>query len=209
MLQFMEPDHLKHLLVAKGKTQSQLAAALGRDKSAITNLLQGKRQVKLRELPKIADFLEVGVEELLGMSPAQRTNPSPSSAIPFYMPPGPLVQAMPIIAQQEAGFVLTMQLAIDNPVQCVAFEVPDHSLDLHGLVPQDIVICDLSAPCQAGNNVLVEVRAVDGSKQVVLRKYQPPFLNAYSTREGFERLHEERANVRMIAPVIQMLRYYA
>ena len=55
----MAMKHLKELLIAKGKTQTELAAVLMRDKSAITNLLQGKRQLKADEVVKIAAFLQV------------------------------------------------------------------------------------------------------------------------------------------------------
>lgn len=55
-------DHvewIKQGLKKKGKTQSGLAEAMGRYPSAITNLLKGKRELKQREVPVIARYLEV------------------------------------------------------------------------------------------------------------------------------------------------------
>lgn len=46
-------------LAKPGKTQTGLAAALGRKPSAVTALLQGERDLKVREVPIVAKYLEV------------------------------------------------------------------------------------------------------------------------------------------------------
>ncbi|GEM_PF-1980657 len=60
-------QHLKQLLIEKNISQTQLAHILGRNKSAVTNLLQGKRQLKAQEVVKIAAFLGVSESEILGL----------------------------------------------------------------------------------------------------------------------------------------------
>jgi transcriptional regulator with XRE-family HTH domain len=53
----MIADWIREGLKRPGKSQTGLAAALGRDKSAVSNIVKGKRQVKAHEIPLIADYL--------------------------------------------------------------------------------------------------------------------------------------------------------
>lgn len=52
-------DWIRDGLKKPGKTQAGLAAAIGRSPSAVTALLQGSRDLKAREISKIAQYLEV------------------------------------------------------------------------------------------------------------------------------------------------------
>jgi transcriptional regulator with XRE-family HTH domain len=59
-------DHLDWIrkgLERPGKTQTGLARALGRSPSAVTHLLQGKRALKQREVPAVAQYLGVSPPE--------------------------------------------------------------------------------------------------------------------------------------------------
>jgi transcriptional regulator with XRE-family HTH domain len=58
--------HLKELLKTHGWSQSQLADLLGRNRSAITHLMKGERQLKADEVVKIAKALQVSFAEVLG-----------------------------------------------------------------------------------------------------------------------------------------------
>lgn len=196
--------HLKELLVAKNKTQSELAAVLGRDKSAITNLLRGKRQLKAHEVPIIAHFLNVSEAEVLGINPPGMSEPT---RVRFQGAPSvEMLRSGQLIEEDDGAFYLD---GLDQvSVQCYALEVQDAGLDLAGILPGDIAICDPSRRCENGNIVVVQIYEHHGTAKTVLRKYQPPFLNIESTREGFERLHEDRANVAIIAPVVRMIRIY-
>ncbi len=55
----MEPEDVKKGLARSGKTQHGLAKAMGVDDAAITRMLQGKREIKARELPVIRAYLEM------------------------------------------------------------------------------------------------------------------------------------------------------
>lgn len=57
MIQLMSIEKLKELLEAHQVNQTQLARLLGRDKAVITNLLQGRRQLKAEEAVVIARHL--------------------------------------------------------------------------------------------------------------------------------------------------------
>ena len=54
-------DWIKQGLEKPGKTQTGLATALGRSPSAVTDLLRGKRQIKVQEVEVMAHYLEEAV----------------------------------------------------------------------------------------------------------------------------------------------------
>jgi transcriptional regulator with XRE-family HTH domain len=57
--QIDELDWIRRALAQPGKTQTGLAAALGRSPTVVTRILQGNRLLKLREIKAIAEYLEV------------------------------------------------------------------------------------------------------------------------------------------------------
>lgn len=210
----MSMKHLKELLVAKGKTQTELAGVLNRDKSAITNLLQGKRQLKADEVVKIAAFLEVSEAKVLGVqSSAEYMSPAPSqhtqqsfeeaAKIPFYGAPSVNIQDSVHISQDKDIYYFEDVQEVNS--KSYALEVPDNSLNLYGFMQGDIVVSEMDMPYEANDVVVVQKYDADAA-ETLLRLYKPPFLESYSTDGSFERLHEERGNVRIISPVIRLIR---
>ncbi len=61
-----ELDWILQGLEKPGKTRSGLAAALGKAPSAVTDLLQGKRQLKASEIKTVAGYLEVAAPSFFG-----------------------------------------------------------------------------------------------------------------------------------------------
>jgi antitoxin component HigA of HigAB toxin-antitoxin module len=61
-----ELDWILQGLEKPGKTRSGLAAALGKAPSAVTDLLQGKRQLKASEIKTVASYLEVAAPSFFG-----------------------------------------------------------------------------------------------------------------------------------------------
>lgn len=59
----MDPEDVKKALARTGKTQHGLAKALGVDDAAITRMLQGRREIKARELPTIRAYLDMPEEK--------------------------------------------------------------------------------------------------------------------------------------------------
>lgn len=55
----MDLQEIKQGLSKPGKTKSGLAKALGRNPSAVTDLLKGDRQLKASEIPKVRAYLEL------------------------------------------------------------------------------------------------------------------------------------------------------
>lgn len=58
-------NNIRALLSAQGKNQSQLAFSLGRDKSWINKFLTGSRDLRLKDIDRIADFFHVETYALL------------------------------------------------------------------------------------------------------------------------------------------------
>ncbi len=210
MLVSMSMKHLKELLVAKGKTQSQLAEALGRDKSAITNLLQGKRQLKASEIPVIAAFLGVHETHVLGMPDAPAPKPVTDGGlqeavrIPFQgAPSAQTLRSGQIV--EENGRYYYEETALPE-AHCYMLEVRDDSLNLAGVLRGDLLLCDPKRTPQDGDIVIVQHYNEDGSAQTLIRGYQPPFLEVASTTPTHAKLHEDRANVAIMAVVIRLIR---
>lgn len=60
----MEIDEIRNGLIKPGKSKSGLAAAIGKSPSTITAILDGRRQIKLEEVPKIRRYLETEVNSV-------------------------------------------------------------------------------------------------------------------------------------------------
>ena len=212
MLNTMSMKHLKALLVAKGKTQSQLAEVLGRDKSAITNMLQGKRQLKASEIPVIAAFLGVHETQVLGLAEPEPTPPQPSQT-PSMQEPQPVpFQGTPSQQALTSGTVIHQNGRYFAPSPAepnehhYMLEAKDDSLNLAGVLIGDLLLCDPVRAPQDGDLVVVQHYQEDGTAHTLLRGYQPPFLEVASTNPKHAKLHEERANVSIVATVIRLTR---
>ena len=58
-------NRIKEVLVAKGKSQKELAAKLGKNPNTIASMCNNKSQPHLKDLKVIAQILEVDIRELL------------------------------------------------------------------------------------------------------------------------------------------------
>lgn len=59
----MDIEDIRRALEKPGKSKQGLAAALGRQPSAVTALLRGERELKARELPIVAKYLDLDVPQ--------------------------------------------------------------------------------------------------------------------------------------------------
>lgn len=198
----MEMTHLKSLLKSHGITQTQLANMLGRDKSAITNLLQGKRQLKASEVVKIANFMNISETEVLGVEPENGLGEM--QRIPFSAPPSAKAQLSQHISKQGEGYYVSAGGQVND--RMFAFEVKDESLNLSGFMVGDIVISELGLKIEAGDFVIVQ-HYEGGGARTLLRRYQPPFLMPHSTISTYDKLHEERESVKIVSPVLRVIRW--
>ena len=197
----MKLDHLKELLKSHGVTQTQLAQVLGRDKSAVTNMLRGKRQLKAQEVVKIAEYLNISEAEVLGVQP--ESGIAESTRIPFQGTPSAMVQKSQRIKKDGEEYFFEDDLPEGDKL--FALEVKDESLNLSGFVSGDIVISAINQKVENGDFVVIQQYDGGGAK-TMLRKYQQPFLVPHSTISTYEKLHEDRETVRIVSPIIKVIR---
>lgn len=203
-------DHLRELLIRCNVSQTELAKVLNRDKSAITHLLQGKRHLKAEEVVKIATFLNVSELEVLGIKKhepieykTETSVPDEQQWIPFQTPPSLELQRSNYVIQQgEFFYFYDGSSATDKSY---ALEVNSNALVLSGFMIGDVIISELDKEIRPGDVVVVQ-HFNNNQSETLLRKYQPPYLVPHSSNPEFKRLHEERSNVRMISPVIKLVR---
>lgn len=65
MMHFMKRDWIKNRLSDLKKTQVGLAKALGLEHPRISEMIKGKRELKLAELPKFAQYMEMGIIDVM------------------------------------------------------------------------------------------------------------------------------------------------
>ena len=223
-------QHLKRLLEQQGWTQSQLADLLGRNRSAVTHLLQGSRQLKADEVVKIAHAFNVSFAEVLGEEAtsvavtktplAQATTPPVEkiltkevvvekpvpveASIQFHIPPSTKLERHPAIRKQGQHYVFRLSQPANGTQYCI--EVTGREVDHLGIIPHDIAF--IGPGYQEGDLVLVEHQSQQDWRHE-LRLYQPPYLKSFSSLEGqFHALHEERATVRILGAVYAVTRMY-
>ncbi|MCO4316314.1 XRE family transcriptional regulator [Phyllobacterium sp. 21LDTY02-6] len=155
-------EWIKQGLAQPGKTQSGLAKHLGIAHPQITQLLQGKRSLKVSEPPKIAEYLELP-------DPFSEIRPATSRLVPI-----------PVIGKTEAGsFREVDDMDQSEPVflslppderfpgaRQVAFDVEGDSMN--ALRPRPILPGD-RAVCVAYEDVAHDATLRDGMVVVVER----------------------------------------
>lgn len=198
----MQMNRLRQLLKAHNVTQTELARLLGRDKAVITNLLQGRRRLQAVEAMKIARHLNVPVAEVLGeQKPAHGMEER--VLIPFQQAPETSARKHAQVVRAKGKYYLESFQPFGP--QAFALEVKDDSLNLAGILPGDITVCDMGRECKAGETVVVQHYQRVGAK-TLLRKYQPPLLLPHSTNSAHAPLREDDRNVRMVCPVVCVIR---
>ena len=199
-------SHLKKLLAQHGISQTDLANMLGRDKSVITNLFQGKRQLKADEAALIAQHTGVPVAQILGLEEASGGFREAPALIPFQHEPKHWKKNNNVV-RKDGKFFLEVSDRLDYSAKSYVLEVQDNSLNLMGIIEGDLVISELSRACKPGQVVVVQHYQGAGAK-TLLRKYEPPLLLAHSTSAAFPPLDTERDDVRLVSPVLKLIRSY-
>lgn len=201
----MDLQHLKALLGKHGITQTELARMLGRDKSVITHLFQGKRQLKASEAALIAKHIGVPVAQVMGLLERMGEFHEPPALIPFQHEP---VQGkkLPGVVRKEGKFFLEVEAASFS-TKAYALEIRDDSMNMAGILPGDLAISEMDRPCKAGQVVIAQHYQGRGAKTIV-RKYEPPFLVAHSTSSSFVPLNTKQDDVRLVSPLLKLIRVF-
>lgn len=202
----MNLSHLKQLLNQHGISQTDLARILRRDKSVITNLFQGKRQLKADEAMLIARHIGVPVTEILGMQESRSGLMEPPMLIPFQHEPKDWKKHSNII-KKEGKFFLELDDRQELSPKAYALQMQDDSLNLQGILEGDFMISELDRPCKSGQIVIAQHYQGRGAKTII-RKFEAPLLLAHSTTPGYTPLSTEHDEVRLVSPVLKLIRSY-
>lgn len=194
---------LKTLLARHGITQTELARLLGRDKSVITNLMQGKRQLKADEAGVIARALGVPVAQILDVQDESLSGGvAESCLIPFQHVPLRARKSRQVV-QKSGKYYLEESAGFS--AKAYALEIGDDGLNLAGVLPGDIVISELDRPCKPGQLAVVQ-HYLGGDAETLVRRYEPPHLLPHSTNPAHRTLHLEHDDVRVVSPVLKLVR---
>lgn len=199
-------SYLKQIMVRHGINQTDLARILGRDKSVITNLFQGKRQLKADEVMKIARHIGVPVTQILGIADAPSGFMEPSLLIPFQHEPKNWKRHGNVV-KKDGKFYLEANDQDFSAKKAYALQITDNSMNLAGMLEGDFIISELDRPCKAGQFVVAQHYQGRGAKTII-RKYEPPLLLPHSTDHAFRPLSTETDEVRLVSPVLRLIRSY-
>ena len=202
----MNLSSLKQTMVKHGLSQTDLAAILGRDKSVITNLFQGKRQLKADEAMKIAKHIGVPVTQILGVNEASGGFMEDPALIPFQHEPKNWKRYGNVV-KKDGIFYLETAETVSTTKKTYALQVTDDSMNLAGILEGDFVISGLDRACKSGQLVVVQHYQGRGAKTLI-RKYESPLLLPHSTSASYRPLNIDEDDVRLVSPVLKLIRSY-
>jgi hypothetical protein len=173
-----------------GVTSFDLGAAINRDRSVISRIINGTQKMTLEQARILAEKLEVPLPELLeraGLADAptaQQLAPgfAESDAVPFTLgPAGGTGLTVKTIAEALGGG----RPGVD------VWRVKTGALALAGYLPGDFLLVDQHAAerVRAGDVVVAQVYQRNGTAMTVLRRFEPPVLVAASLNPEEGRVH--------------------
>ncbi len=167
-MEVIDADWIKRHLTHRHGELKALADAVGLKPDKITKILNGTRQVKSYEAPRIAAFFQ---QDLPGF--AERA--------PDYRP-----QVVPV---NVSGRILALAAAL-----CPELPKPDvyrvkHSAPAAGMLTGDLLIVQLGMTARPGDLVITTVADTGSDTQTTLvRRYWPPLLVPIATDDPFPAL---------------------
>ena len=201
----MDMNNLKKLLKECGVSQADLARLLGRDRSVITNLMHGRRQLKAGEAEIIANHLGVAINKIYGGADNVFAASEPTM-IPFQSEPTADITCNSQVIKRGKTYYLEANLPEAND-RFYAYQVRDNSLNLRGVLKGDVIIAEMDAEYQDNSLVIIQ-HYIDSGAETLLRYYQKPLLLPYSTSPEHESFSDEQDNVRIVSPVRRLMRMF-
>lgn len=184
----MDKAWFRAALRKSGKTTSDLARAIDRDRAVVSRIMNGHQSLSLDQAKAFATTLDIPVDIVLLKSgltdepTAQVFRPgfSESDAIPF-VPQGASGRSMPSIAEAFGA-----KPGVD------VWTIKTQSLALMGYMPGDYMLVDThqAERVKSGDVVLAQIYDnANGSAATVLRRFEPPVLVAASMSPDERRVH--------------------
>jgi transcriptional regulator with XRE-family HTH domain len=162
-----------------GVTAEDIARIMGRDRSAVSHIYTGRRQMSLPWARAFAEALRVPLDEVLahaGVIEGEERAP-----IRMGVADGDVA---PYAGVRETARPFMASVGGDRP-GVEAWTVATSAMQIAGYLPGDHILVDRqqSETCRAGDAVIAQCYDLaSGAAQTVFRLYEPPVLVAASAR---------------------------
>lgn len=176
----MDDKWFKQQQKIAGVTAADIAEKMGRDRSVVSHIYQGRQRMSLEWAKAFANVLGVSIDLVLekagAVEPAQARTLAPGFA------ESDTEQFIHKAAQDRHIDAFTKALGCDRP-GIDAWRVKSNSMVLGGYLVNDVIVVDthLANSSRAGDIVLAQIyNHQTGSASTVLRRLEPPVLIAAS-----------------------------
>lgn len=187
-LSIMDDKWFKLQQKKAGVTAEDIAKRMGRDRSVVSHILNGRQRMTLEWAQAFADVLNVPLSEVLERAGTTTAN------VARQLQPGFSESDAAAWIQQgaEDRQVPTMAAALGQRPGVDVWQVRSSAMALMGYMPGDFMLVDTHAAerARAGDVVVAQVYDnTKGSAVTVLRRLEPPVLVAASTAPEDRRVH--------------------
>ena len=192
-LQTMDASWFKALQKKAGLTSFDLGEAIGRDRTAISKIINGTQRMTLEQAKVFAHLLGVPISEMVekaglaGRETAQQLTPGFSDSDAASWVPGPETTSAQIEAVVSVAYALG-----GNRSGIDVWRVKGRAMALAGLLDGDFMLVDGNASerVRAGDVVIAQIyNNATGTATTVLRRFEPPVLVAASVAPEDGRVH--------------------
>ena len=187
----MDKDWFKKHLRMQGKTSSDLATAIGRDRAVVSRIMNGHQELSLEQAKAFANELSVDVSEVL--TRANMTDATTARAFSSGFSESDAAAWIPGPSLTDGNAVKTIAAALgaDRPGVDI-WRVKSRAMVLGGLLEGDYMLIDThqSERAKAGDTVIAQVyNNASGTAVTLLRRFAPPVLVAASVEPGDQAVH--------------------
>ncbi len=164
-----------------GVTTADIAARLGRDRSIVSHIYNGRQKMSLEWARAFSEALNVSVNEVLERAGVLDRDEAASMTSGFSDGDAALWVGKP---GEMAQVTRTAQTLGGGRAGIDVWEVRTDALILSGYLPGDLLLVDThqSDRCKAGDAVIAQVyNTTQGVATTILRRFQPPILVSATT----------------------------
>lgn len=181
----MDDKWFKRQQKIAGITAEDIAARIGRDRSLVSRILNGRQRMSLEWAKAFSDALGVPLATVL-----EKAGVTGSETVAQLSPGFAEADAVPFVHRPEdPGAMIARALGADRPGVDV-WRVKGEAMMLDGTLPGDHLLVDThqAERCSAGDLVLVQIYSRTDAT-TLLRRYEPPVLVAASPHAADRRVH--------------------
>lgn len=198
--------NLKKLLKEKGLTQIDVSRGTGIATSTISDYVRGASLVKIGNLEKIAEFLNVNKSDIdPTFSPFPKVNANSFESVPVV---GEVSAGKPMIAEENiTGYMPVLNSYIDPHKEYFFLEVQGDSMDLE-FTPGSKLLVEKTNFLENGQIGVVMVNGGEATvKKVAFNENSITLIPLSSNPNHLPQTYSSRDRVTIIGKVIQAIRF--